>query len=90
MHIFCLSFLRYSSRTSWTSQVTFSRFGSSFLSDLYCSHSELKLVAKIRLITAKQEEGTDSRVGSPSGQGVGTQCSEYPRDKLFLHPSKII
>ena len=30
--------------------MTFSRFRSSFLSDLYCSHSEVKLVAKVKLI----------------------------------------
>ena len=30
---------------------------SSFLSDLYCSHSEVKLVAKIKLIAEKEEEG---------------------------------
>ena len=35
---------------SLSSQVTFFRFRSSFLSDLYCAHSELKLVAKIKLI----------------------------------------
>ena len=49
--------------------MTFSRFRSSFLSDLYCSHSEVKLVAKIKSIAAKQEEGPDSRVGSASVEG---------------------
>ena len=53
-----------------TSQVTFSHFRSSFLSDLYCSHSEVKLVAKIKSIAAWQEEGAHSRVGIVSGQGA--------------------
>ena len=43
-------FLRFSSRTFFASQVT-SRFRS-FSSDLYCSHFEVKLVAKINSIAA--------------------------------------
>ena len=46
-----------------TSQVTFSLFRASFLRNLYCSHSEVKLVAKISSISALQKEETDSRVG---------------------------
>ena len=45
---FCAFLLEH----SLTSQVTFSRFRSSFLSDLYCSHSEIKLVANIKSIAA--------------------------------------
>ena len=66
--------------------MTFSRFRSSFLSDLYCSHSDTKLVAKIISIAAQQEEGPDNRVGSASGQGAGGQWFESRRGKLFLHP----
>ena len=47
MQIFCLTILRFSARTFFDSQVTFSRFRSSFLSNLYCSQSEVKLVANI-------------------------------------------
>ena len=71
---------------SLTSQVTFSRFHFSFLSDLDCSHSEVKRVAKIKLIPTLQGEGPDSRVGSASGQGVGCQWLESRLNKLFLHP----
>ena len=39
---------------SLTFQVTFSRFRSSFLNDLYCSYSEVKLVAKIKAIAASK------------------------------------
>ena len=41
-------------------------FRSSFLSDLFCSHSELKLVANIKLVALKKE-GTNSTVGSAYG-----------------------
>ena len=44
---FCAVLLEH----SLTSQVTFSRYRSSFLSDLYCSRSELKL-AEIKSIAA--------------------------------------
>ena len=37
---------------SLTSQVTFSRFRSSFSSDLDCSHFEVKLVADIKAVAA--------------------------------------
>ena len=50
MQIFCLTlfcaFLEHSS----ISQVIFSRLRSSFLSDLYYSHSKVKLVANIKSI----------------------------------------
>ena len=54
---------------SLTSQVTFFSSRYSFLSDLYCSHTEAKLVAKIKSNPAWQHEGQDSRVGSASGEG---------------------
>ena len=57
MQIFHLTILRFFLEHSLTSQVTFSRFRSSFLSDLYCSHSEVKLVANIKSVTAKQNKG---------------------------------
>ena len=49
------------------SQVTPSRFRSSFLSEHYCSRSEVKLVANINLVAAYQKVGPDRRMGSPSG-----------------------
>ena len=39
--------------------MTFSRFRSPFLSDLYCSHSEVKPFVKIKLIAAKLKQGPD-------------------------------
>ena len=45
--------------------LTFSRFRSSFLSDVYCSHSHLNLVGKT--ITALIKIETDSPVVSASG-----------------------
>ena len=67
MQIFRLTILHFSSKTFFDSQVTFSRFRSSFLSDLYYSHSEVKLVANIKSVAAYQQEGPDSRVVSASG-----------------------
>ena len=75
---FCAFFREYS-------QVTFSRFRSSFLSGLYCSHSEVKLAANINSITTNQN-GPDNRVGSASGQGSGGQLFESQHGQLFLHP----
>ena len=68
--------------------MNFSSFRSSCLSDLFCSHSEVKLVAKIKSIAAKKEEGLDSRVGSTSGQGAGGQRLESRPGKLFFAPLK--
>ena len=45
---FCAFLLEH----SLTSQVTFSRFRSSFLSDVYCAHTEVKLFAKMKSISA--------------------------------------
>ena len=61
---FCAFLLKH----SLTSQVTFSRFRSLFLSGLYCSHSEVKIVAEIKSIAAWQQEGHDSLVDSASGE----------------------
>ena len=52
MQIFAGPFCAFLLERSLTSQVTFSRFRSSFLSDLYCFHSEVKLVANIKSVTA--------------------------------------
>ena len=60
-----------------TSQVTFSRFRSSFLSDLYCSHSEIKLFDKLKSIAALKRQGTNSRVGSVSGEVSGGPWFEF-------------
>ena len=67
-----------------------SSFRSSFLSDLYCCHSEVKLVAKIISISSLQEEELDSRVCSASGQGAGGQWFESRRAELFLRPYRKI
>ena len=64
---------------SLTSHVTFSGFRSSFLSDLYCTHSEVKLVAKIKPIAAWQQEGPEIRLGSASGKGSGVPWFESRR-----------
>ena len=37
--------------------MTFSRFCSSFLSDLYCSHFEIKLVANIKSVVECRNQG---------------------------------
>ena len=63
---FCTFLLEH----SLTSEETFSRFRS-FLRDIYCSHSEVKLVVETKMIAAEQQAGTDNRVGSASGQGAG-------------------
>ena len=55
MQFFRLTILRFFLEHSMTSQVTFSRFRSSFLSNLCCSHSEVKLVANIKSVTALQK-----------------------------------
>ena len=81
MQFFAWPFCAFLLELSLTSQVTFSRFRSSFLSDLYYSHSEVKLFSKIKSIAALQEEGLDSRVGSASDQGAGGQWFEFQRTK---------
>ena len=43
---------------SLTSQVTFSRFRSSFLTDLYCPQSEVKLVANVKSVAAYKKQGS--------------------------------
>ena len=82
MQIFCLTVFAL----SLTSQVTFSRFRSSFLSDLYCSDSEVKLVAEITTIAAQQQAGIDSAVGGASGEGSEGSWLQSRRGQMFLHP----
>ena len=57
MQIFRLTILHFSSRAFLTSQVIFSGFRSLLLCELFCSHSEVKLVANIMLVAAKQKKG---------------------------------
>ena len=54
MQIFCLTILRFASRTffDFSSDLLLFRFRFSFLSDLYCSHSEVKPVDNIKSIAA--------------------------------------
>ena len=68
--------------------MTFSSFHCSFLSDLYCSPSEVKLVANTKLIAAYQKEGTDSRADNASAEVSGGPWFESRCGKLFLHPKK--
>ena len=75
---FCAFLLDY----SVASRVTFLLFRSSFLSDLYCSHFEVKLVAEQEY----QQEGTDSRIGSAAGEGSGGPCFGSRCGQKFLHP----
>ena len=60
-------------------------FRSSFLSDLFCSHSELKLVANIKLVAAKKE-GTNSTVGCAYGYEREVNGSNHGGVKCFFHP----
>ena len=69
---------------SLTSQVTFLRFRSSILSDLYCFHSDVKLVANIKSTTAWQQAGTGSRVGTASSEGSGGPFFESRCSQLIL------
>ena len=48
LQFFCSTISRFSLEYFFSSQVSFSRFRSSFLSDVYCSHSEVNLVANIK------------------------------------------
>ena len=66
-----------------TSQVTFSCFHSSFLSDVYCSHSEVKPVANIKSVAAALNEVIHSAVDSAGGCGSGGQLFESQRGKVF-------
>ena len=67
-----------------TSQVTFSDFHSSFLSDLFCSHSEVKLVAYINSVAANEIQGQGSRVVNASGYKSGGQWFESRLGKMFF------
>ena len=70
---------------SLSSQVTFSRFRSSFLSDLFSSHSEVKLV-NIKSVAAKQKLWTNSTIGSANGYEAGGQWFESRRGQKSFHP----
>ena len=58
-------------------------FRSSFLSDLYCSLSEVKLVANIKLVAAKKD-GINSRVGSAYGYERKVNGSIHDGVKCFF------
>ena len=58
-------------------------FRSYFLSDLYCSHSEVKLVANIKLVAAKKE-GTNNTVGSAYGYERVVNGSNHNGVKCFF------
>ena len=82
MHVFGLTILRCSSRMFFDFSIDFL---SLFLSNLYCSLSEVKLFAKIKSVAAYRE-GPDSRVASASARGVGGHWIESRRGNLLLHP----
>ena len=56
---------------------------SSFLSDLFCSHSEAKLVANTKLIAAKKE-ATNSTVSSAYGYEREFNGSNHGAVKCFF------
>ena len=86
MQIFLLDrFCSVSCRTFFDFSINFFTL-CSFFSNLYCSHSEMKLVAKIKLIAAKHQERPDSRVGSASGGEEGGPWFECRRALIILHP----
>ena len=85
MQIFWLTISRFSSWTFFDFSSDFSRFCSSFLSDRYCSHSDIKLVANIKSVATKQKQGTGSWVVSASGFGSGGQGFESRRCQMFFH-----
>ena len=58
-------------------------FRSSFLSDLFCSHSEVKLIANIKLVAAKKEE-TNSTVSSAYGYEREVNGSKHGGVKCFF------
>ena len=65
--------------------MTFSRFRSSFFSDRYCSHSEIKLAANIKVVAALQEEGPDSASGQCMWLGIGRPMVRIPAgSNVFL------
>ena len=65
-----------------TSQVTFSRFRSSFLSGLYWSHSAVTLVANINWLQ-HNKSFSDGAVVSAWGHGSGGQWFESRTGKVF-------
>ena len=68
-----------------------------FLSDLFCSHSELKLVVNIKLVAAKKE-GTNSTVGSAYGyerevngsNHVGVKCFSSACRSSAIFPTLVV
>ena len=85
MQIFRLTILRCS-RTFFEFSLTFSRFRSSILSDLFCSYSEVKLVANInwlqhskKTVLLAQLELIGVRFREVNGSNPG-------RGKVFVHP----
>ena len=82
MQNFCLPFFAFLLEHSLTSQVTFSRFRLSFLSDLFFS---LKLFANIKSIAADLCQGPDRRVRSAAGYASAGQWFESRRGQFFFY-----
>ena len=60
-------------------------FRSYFLSDLYCPHSEVKIVANIKLVAAKKEgQIAQSAVGSAYGYERVVNGSNHDLVKCFF------
>ena len=74
--------MRFSSRTFFDFSSDFFMLLFFFLSDLFCSHSELKLV-NIKLVAAKTG-GTNSTVGSPYGYERVVNGSNHDLVKCFF------
>ena len=68
-----------------TSQVTFSRFRSSFLSDLYGSHSAVKLVANINWLHYIKNKVLMTQL-EVLGVTVREVNGSNPGWERFLHP----
>ena len=73
--------MRFSSRAFFDFSSDFFMLLFFFLSDLFCSHSELKLV-NIKLVAAKTE-GTNSTVGSAYGYEREVNGSNHDGVKCF-------
>ena len=70
--------------SSLTSEVTFSRFRSSFLSDLYCGHSQVQLVAKINWLQQSKEEVLMAHLEVLGGTDLVVNGSNPVGGKVFL------
>ena len=83
LQIFCWTVCDFLLDHSLTSQMTFSSLSLLILSDLYCSHSTVKLVANIKLFYHIYRKVLIACVASASGYGSGVQWFDSRRVKNF-------